>query len=85
MPSLSLTKIIIAGAIAVAVIGAFWAFIAARERAAYIRGQDELQVAVEKRNKAAAQGAQEARNALDRCYDSGGTWDQTTGGCLSKK
>jgi hypothetical protein len=72
-------------AVAVVVIGGFWKFVSDRERAAYIRGQDELQVAVEKRNKAAAQGAQEARNALDRCYDTGGTWDQTTGGCLAKK
>jgi hypothetical protein len=84
MFGVSLTKLIIAGVIAVAVIGGFWAFIAARERAAYIRGQDELQVAVEKRNATAAKGAQEARNALDKCYDSGGTWDQSRGVCVAK-
>jgi hypothetical protein len=85
MFGISLTRLIIAGSIALALLGAAAAYVKSVERAAYIRGQDELQVAVEKRNKVAAQGAQEARNALDRCYDTGGTWDQTTGGCLAKK
>jgi hypothetical protein len=71
-------------AIAAAVVTAVTAYVMARERAAYIRGQDELQQAVEKRNREAAQHAQEARNALDRCYDAGRSWDQSRGVCLDK-
>jgi hypothetical protein len=77
-------KLVIYGLVAVAVFSAIAVWIAARERAAYIRGQDDLQVAIEKRNKDAAVKAQEARNALDRCYDTDGTWDQSRGVCIAK-
>jgi hypothetical protein len=77
-------KWVIYGLVAAAVFSAVVAWISARERAAYIRGQDDLQVAVEKRNREAAQQAQEARNALDRCYDIGGDWSQSDGVCVRK-
>jgi hypothetical protein len=77
-------KLVLYGLAAVAVFSLVVTWIAMRERAAYIRGQDDLQVAVEKRNREAAQQAQEARNALDRCYDSDGTWDQSRGVCVTK-
>lgn len=70
--------------VGLAVVGVFGGFIAARERAAYIRGQDELQQAIVKRDRAAAEKAQEARNALDECYDTGGTWIQSRGLCVDK-
>jgi hypothetical protein len=72
-------------AVGTAVVGAFWGFVASRERSAYIRGQDQLQQAIVKRDRNAAEKAQEARNALDQCYDTGGTWDQTTGKCIEAK
>jgi hypothetical protein len=73
---------LIAAAIIVSTLTALYYRI---DRAAYIRGQDDLQVAVEKRNSEAAKKAQEARNALDRCYDAGGNWDQSRGVCIDKR
>lgn len=70
---------------AAAIIGVFWVWVDRRERAAYIRGQDELHEAIVKRDAAAAVEARKARNALDQCYDTGGTWDQTTGKCIDAK
>jgi hypothetical protein len=77
-------KFVLYGLAAVAVFSLVVTWIAMRERAAYIRGQDDLQVAVENRNKEAAKQAQEARNALDRCFDSGGDWDQSRGVCVQQ-
>lgn len=68
-------------AIAAAVVTAATAYVMARERAAYIRGQDELQTAIVRRDHAAAEKAQEVRNDIDWCYDHSRTWNQTTGKC----
>lgn len=66
-------------------VGAAWVLYDRIDRAAYIRGQDQLQTAIQKRNAEAARGAQEARNALDRCYDAGDSWNQSRGVCEPKR
>jgi hypothetical protein len=81
---LGLPKLAIYMVLASVFVGAALVLYNTIDRRAYIRGQDELQTAIQKRNAEAARGAQEARNALDKCYDSNGTWSQSRGVCEHK-
>jgi hypothetical protein len=50
-------------------------------RAAYNAGWDAALATVEKMDARARSAAQDARNAVDRCFDEGGTWDAISASC----
>jgi hypothetical protein len=82
----SLTTKLIAGALAVSMLLGAWATLTRHYyNKGWYAGQDALQESIEKVNKEAATAAQERRNALDKCYDTGGTWDQSRGVCVAKR
>lgn len=66
----------------VAVIAALYGGYRAWRHAVWTEGKNAAIEAVQAQNGIAADAARKVDQAIDDCYDRGGTWDVSTGACL---